>query len=210
MPFQSYIPLCVPYWDEQAAFAAGAKYDKVKGFHVPEDAYLDDVWDWLPLRWKMQGQAPLKPEMLPSTTWEDNLRAKLPEHRWNALRKYVYTAAGHRCEMCGAAGAPYIEAHEKWSWDDFWCIQKLEGLIGLCPTCHKVHHLGLAKRLGLYDKCLDKMQEVNGWTRAQTLQAIEDARAVADERSKFGWSVDMSWLESGDYQLVYRLEGSRG
>lgn len=208
MTTRATIPLCVPRWDETEALTLGAKYDEERGFHVAADVYLDPFWSWLPRRWKQPTPA-LLPEMLPATTWEENLRAKLPGDRWDALRRHAYGAAGYRCEICGERGRAPLEAHEMWSWDDLWCVQKLEGIVALCPWCHKAHHLGLARRLGLYEDVLRKMEDVNGWTRMQTLRAIEDAADVANERSRFGWTVDLSWLETGPYHLVYRLGGSR-
>ena len=203
------IPLCVPRWDEREVLTLGASYSEEHGFHVEADAYLDPFWNWLPLRWKHPERPALLPEMLPATTWEENLRTKLPSDRWDALRRYAYSAAGYRCEICGQKGHPTLEAHERWSWDDLWCVQKLEGIIALCPPCHKVHHLGLARRLGMYDSVLAKMQEVNGWTATQVQAAIKESATQADERSRFGWTVDLSWLETGPYHLVYRLGGSR-
>lgn len=198
------IPLCVPYWDEAEALKNGAKYDVNFGFYCLEGDFLDPLWSWLPLRYK---QSPaLLPEMLPQSTWEENLRTALSEEKWKKLRSHVYKAAGYRCEICGDRGSPYLEAHEKWSWDDQWCVQKLEGLICLCPVCHKVHHLGLAKRLGLYEDCLKKMKEVNGWSTLTSEREIEKLRKVANERSRYGWIVDLSWLETGPYYMIYALD----
>lgn len=209
-PGSEKVPLCVPRWDETRALNAGALWNKRDGFHAEDPEYLDPVWEWLPLRWKCEGQqVALWPEMLPATTWEENLRSALPEDRWDALRKHAYSAAGYRCEICGGAPRPHLEAHEKWEFDDVWCVQRLAGILALCPPCHKAHHLGLARRLGLYEDVLAKMEEVNGWSRAQTLSALEKARAQADERNRYHWTVDLSWLETGPYHMVYRLGGSR-
>lgn len=198
------IPLCVPYWDESEALQAGAKYDPEFGFYCREDAFLDPLWVWLPLRYKKRPA--LLPEMLPETTWEENLRAALSEEKWKKLRSHVYKAAGYRCEICGEKGDPHLEAHEKWSWDDQWCVQKLEGLICLCPTCHKVHHLGLAKRLGLYDKCISKLKTVNNWTQLDVEKSIKSINQIVSERNKYGWIVDLSWLENGPYYMIYALD----
>lgn len=202
-----FIPLCVPRWDEREALEAGAQYHPERGFFVEHDAFLDPVWHWLPLRWKKPPA--LLPEMLPADTWEQNLRTALPPDRWDALRRAVYSSAGYRCEICGGKGEPHLEAHEAWEFDDTWCVQRLTGLLSLCPTCHKVHHLGLARRLGLYDRCLQKMEEVNGWTPAQVRASIAATADVAQERSRYAWHVDLSWLENGQYFLEYRLGGSR-
>ena len=200
------IPLCVPYWDEREALNAGALFTPELKFHLPADAYLDNVWNWLPLRWKYPDRPALLPEMLPASTWEENLRCALPKAKWDALRKHCYAAAGNRCEICGDLGRP-LECHERWSFDDTWGVQKLEGLIALDPYCHKAHHLGIARRLGLYDEVLRKMMSVNGWSRQQLDRSLVEVARVADERSKFGWHVDLSWLETGQYNLIYRLDG---
>lgn len=203
------IPLCVPRWDESEALRKGAQYTDEKGFHVSKDEHLDTFWEWLPLRWRCAPQPALLPEMLPATTWEENLRYKLTPDRWDVLRRHAYAAAGHRCEICGSKGTPHLEAHERWSWDDTWCVQKLEGIIALCPLCHKAHHLGLAKRLGVFEEVVLKMQEVNQWSRQEVQAEIAKASDMARERSRYGWTVDLSWLETGSYFLVYQLGGSR-
>jgi len=199
--------LCVPRWDETAALSAGAKYDLHEGFYAHSDDFLDPLWAWLPRRWR--APPALLPEMLPADTWEQNLRTALPADRWDTLRRAVYSNAGYRCEICGQKGEPHLEAHEAWSFDDTWCVQTLTGLLSLCPTCHKCHHLGLARRLGLYERCLQKMEQVNDWTPAQVRQSIAAAADQAQERSRYAWHVDLSWLESGRYYLDYRLSGSR-
>lgn len=199
------IPLCVPRWDERAALDAGAKYCPERGFHITEDQDPDLFWNWLPLRWKHPERATLLPEMLPATTWEENLRTALAPHKWDAVRKHCYAAAGYRCEICGDRGNPHLEAHERWDFDDTWCVQRLAGLIALCPPCHKAHHLGLAKRIGLFDAAFEKMKEVNGWSDRQTHEAIFKARALANERSRFAWHVDLSWLDEEGYHLVVAL-----
>jgi hypothetical protein len=199
------IPLCVPRWDEREALKEGAKYSRELGFHVPADAYLDDVWNWLPRRWKYPDKPALLPEMLPSSSWENNLRTALPPAKWDALRRHCYAAAGNRCEICGDAGR--VECHERWEFDDLMCVQSLTGLLSLCAYCHKGHHLGYARRLGVYDQVLDKMRDVNSWSRAQLDQAMRDAEALATERDRFYWHVDLSWLEAGRYNLIYRLDG---
>lgn len=206
---QGRIPLCVPYWDEKDALKAGAQYSRMHGFYVAEDAWLDDVWEWLPLRWKYPEQPPLMPEMLPPTTWEENIRLQIPPDRWDALRKHCYAAAGHRCEICGARGKPHIECHEKWGFDDVWHVQKLEGLLGLCPLCHKAHHLGYARRLGMHDAVLAHIKAINRWDDHQLKVAMDWCQAELERRSPFAWTVDLSWLQNSGYRLVYALNGDR-
>lgn len=198
--------LCVPRWDEREVLKLGAVYEpSSQAFVVPEHLILDDFWVWLPLKYKKSPA--LLPEMLPAQTFEANLRKALPAADWDNLRRYCYKAAGHRCEICGEKGKPTLECHEKWEFDDTWCVQKLSGLISLCPPCHKAHHLGYAKTIGLYDDVVRKMKAVNGWSDAQVKAAIQSAYAAWEQRSQFHWEVDLSWLTEGEYHLVYRLGG---
>lgn len=198
------IPLCVPRWDERRALDAGARWDPGREmFWWPAQQPTDTVWVWLPRKW--QRNPALWPEMLPSTAWESNLRNAVEPHQWDALRRHAYAAAGWRCEICGDRPNAPLEAHEAWSWDDTWCVQKLEGLLSLCPSCHKAHHVGLARRLGLWKDVQQKFFEVNGWDEAQLKEALAAATKQANERSRFGWTLDLSWLTQSNYYMVYHF-----
>lgn len=200
------IPLCVPRWDEREAFREGAEYSDSLGFYIPADAYLGNVRCWLPRKWLYPGEPQLLPEMLPSSSWEDNLRTAIPEKKWDALRRHCYAAAGNRCEVCGAKGM--VECHEAWEFDDVMGIQYLTGLLSLCQLCHKSKHLGYARRLGIYPQVIKQMMWVNNWSPKELDEALARAKAEVNERDKFYWHVDMSWLTEGRYNLVYRLEGN--
>ncbi len=41
-------------------------------------------------------------ELVPTTSWYDNLRKVIPISEWDKLRKRVYAQYGHRCGVCGA------------------------------------------------------------------------------------------------------------
>lgn len=188
------IPLCLPWWDQQEALNLGAKHDETFGFYITaKDHYLPDFWSWLPRMYKTGLDAPvLIPEMLPVTTWEDNVRTRVSTERWDQLRRYCYKAAGYRCEICGTKGK--IEAHEAWHlWDEAG-IQKLEKLLALCPLCHKAHHLGFAQRLGIYGEVLRHIKLVNKWNDKQLKDALQDAKDICEQRSLEPWDVDVSWL----------------
>jgi 5-methylcytosine-specific restriction endonuclease McrA len=65
------------------------------------------------------------------------------------LRKRTYRQANYRCQVCGGRGSKHpVECHEIWHYDDENKIQKLMGLIALCPSCHQVKHIGLAQIQG--------------------------------------------------------------
>ncbi len=197
-----WIPLCVPRWDERQVLDLGARYDKARGFHLAADDFLDDFWEWLPLRWKHPDKPALIPGMLPVTTFENNVRTRLPAERWDRLRRHVYAAAGHRCEACGADGNPHIECHEDWAFDEATGIQRLVRLIALCPLCHKAFHLGYAGRLGIRDQVLAHIQRVNGWDAATLAGALTVAEADWARRSGRHWTLDLSWLENTGFRHI--------
>lgn len=191
------IPLCVPPWDEAEALAEGAKYDKSFGFYAEPTAHLDALWTWLPRRYRDLEAAALLPEMLPDSTWEKNVRHLMGQEVWDRMRRHAYKAAGYRCEICGTQGA--LEAHEWFELDDSHATQRLKRVIALCPLCHKVHHLGIARRLGMLAEVRSHMKTVNGWTDSELETAIAEAYDVWAQRCQWHWHVDLSWLYRSGY-----------
>jgi hypothetical protein len=194
----SRIPLCVPTWDEKEIFNLGGEYAKDIGFYVPaKHLFPDDFFTWLPRRFKDTVNPPyLVPEMLPVTTWEDNLRTRLTTEHWDRLRRYCYRAAGGVCEICGCKNDGPLECHEEWKFDDVNKVQKLKRLLALCTLCHKAHHLGFARRTGIYLDVLAHLKWVNGWSDAQLNPALAEAEDICDERSRHTWKLDISWVYS--------------
>lgn len=187
-----HIPLCCPSWDQREALRAGAITLNGDLF-APQDAYLDDFWNWLPRRFKPEVKAALLPSMLPVTAWDQNVRAVLGPQAWDTVRKHCYRAAGFRCEICGEKGK--LEAHELFSLDTEKKVQKLTGLIALCPLCHKAHHLGYARRLNILPQVLDHICKVNNWTQSQLDGAVEEAYINWAALNQFDWTLDLTFLQ---------------
>ena len=138
-------------------------------------------------------------ELVPRSTWGWNLRSELPKKRWDALRTAVYARAGHRCEVCGGKGSKHpVEAHERWEYNDTTLVQKLVGVEALCPSCHSVRHMGLTMSRGGGDRAMAHMDRVNGWTSKQTEDHVVEAMKKWDHRSKYNWTLDLSWLENAE------------
>lgn len=134
-------------------------------------------------------------DLVPSSSWYDNLRSRLPKAEWDRLRKAAYAAAGHKCEVCGGKGRRWpVEAHEIWEYDEATRVQRLAGLVALCPSCHEVKHFGRAQSVGRGDDALDHLMRVNRWTEKQAWAHIEESFAVWERRSSVQWTLDLSWI----------------
>jgi hypothetical protein len=137
-------------------------------------------------------------ELVPSSSWGNNLRdeGKLPKKRWDELRRECYRAAGNRCEICGGVGSRHpVECHEIWSYEGN--VQKLEGLIALCPMCHRAKHIGHTLYvLGspIADAVLNHIKRVNEIDDKQLNEMIMDAFELYEQRSQRKWSVDISLI----------------
>jgi len=138
-------------------------------------------------------------ELVPKSSWGNNLRdeANLSKSSWDKLRKECYKKAGYVCEVCGGKGSTHpVECHEIWSYDDQKNIQKLEGLIALCPLCHKAKHLGrtLALKVDVVS-VMTHLSIVNGLSVEDMEKLVQNVFKVWSERSGKKWILDLSWLE---------------
>lgn len=148
-------------------------------------------------------------ELVPSTCWFSNVRTLLPTKQWDRLRKESYFKAHYKCEICGQVGTDQgrshpVECHEIWDYDDKKKIQKLIGLISLCPHCHMVKHFGRTTAIGKQDVAMKHLEEVNGWNHKQAVDYLAEVFAKHDERSKCKWSLDIQIL-SEKYEIEQKL-----
>lgn len=134
-------------------------------------------------------------ELVPSTSWFNNVRAVVTRQRWDAIRNKVYSQAYHCCEICGGVGPKHpVECHEIWRYDDKKFIQKLAGMIALCPNCHMVKHIGLAQVQDRGDKALKHLMKVNKMSKQQAEKYVADAFATWATRSSKTWKLDLTCL----------------
>lgn len=138
-------------------------------------------------------------ELVPQSTWGENLRKYLKPKHWTALRKNVYRLAGHDCEICKRRGR--LECHETWEFDDPHSVQRLVGCKALCPSCHRVKHFGLAASTGSIWPLAMHIITVNGWGTQRVSEHIEESFAKFNERSTRAWAVDISWLADNEQLL---------
>lgn len=202
-PLEAYdagiILCCVPYWDSTKFIAAGGRFQEGIGhFTFLEDDHTD-LEEWLPRKFQFRGTPPqpvLLPDMLPSSTWENNLRTSFTEDEWDRLRKFCYQAAGNACVACGSRGEPHLECHEAWSFDEATGVQKLKGLLCLCPVHHKAKHLGFANRIGRLNEVLMHLKWLNDWNDDQLQRGLADVEARQRALSSRTWKLDLSFLRT--------------
>jgi len=138
-------------------------------------------------------------ELVPSSSWFENLRSLLPNGGWDLVRKAAYKRAGYRCEICGGKGEKWpVEAHEEFSYSDSG-VQRLERVVALCPSCHQVKHFGLAQIQGKDQEALEHLMNVNTWTREQAQAHVHEAFSVWQHRSALTWTLNiertLKWVE---------------
>jgi hypothetical protein len=138
-------------------------------------------------------------ELVPKTCWYSNVRSNVTKTEWDIIRKKSYELANNQCEICGDVGKNQgvnhnVECHEIWEYDDLNKIQKLIGLISLCPYCHKTKHAGLSQMNGEENIVINQLIKVNNITRKDAIDYINDSFTIWRERSKHEWTLDISVL----------------
>jgi hypothetical protein len=103
-------------------------------------------------------------ELVPRLAHYKNVRSNVSEEQWNIIREKTYKKARYCCEVCGGIGIGKhrVECHEIWKYNDAERIQKLEGFISLCPSCHEVKHMGYANINGRGGIAKEHLAFVNG------------------------------------------------
>lgn len=139
-------------------------------------------------------------ELVPKTCWFSNVRAVVSKNQWKQLAAQVYSKAYNLCEICGGIGPKHpVECHEIWHYDDKKLIQKLVGMVALCPNCHMVKHIGLAQIQNRGEQALRHLMKVNKMSRPKAEQYIIDCFQLWGSRSTKQWKLDISHLK--DYGI---------
>ena len=136
-------------------------------------------------------------ELVPQSCWYSNVRSNVSKAEWDKLRTASYRKAGFKCEICGGKGPKWpVECHEVWHYDEENKIQKLVRMIALCPSCHEVKHIGLARIKGNFNRAVKHLMKVNNMTEQDAMDYIETAFRVWSERSKYNWELDITFLDN--------------
>ncbi len=142
-------------------------------------------------------------DMIPSTSWWDNARSRLPKGEWDRLRRAQYRVAGYKCEICGQSGLDQgarwpVECHEVWEYR-LDGVQKLVRLIALCPRCHHVKHFGRTEVIGGWqlESAFRHLMAVNAWSAEDAKAHVQVAYEIWASRSSRDWEIDISFLTGG-------------
>jgi len=132
-------------------------------------------------------------ELIPKSTWAKNIRSLMPKDVWDVLRKAAYKKAHYKCEICSGRGSQWpVECHERWEFDRSSRIQKLGGLIALCPDCHAVKHWGYSQMKGKEAECRDHLAFVNNWTKDQIDAHVDEVFVQWKALSRIQWDIDLT------------------
>lgn len=205
--------LDVPFSEKDQAKAYGARWDPTaKRWYDPRPTTaglqrwtaLPDVPALLPGEDRSFGSG-LFVDMIPRTCWFTNVRTCVSPRDWERLRRMVFGRAGLRCEACGATedrdAQRWLEAHERWSYDDRTRTQTLRRLICLCSPCHLSTHIGYANVTGRADEALAHLRHVTGMTDQQAARHVDDAGRLWTERSARTWRLDLRMITDAGVTL---------
>ena len=137
-------------------------------------------------------------DLIPTSCWFTNVRTCVSPADWARVKALVVGRTGQRCEVCGIGAEPshglWLEAHERWSYDDSTRVQTLRRLVCLYTRCHRTTHFGFAEVTGQGLQAHAHLRAVNQWGDADADAHIATAARVWRARSAVDWSLDLSIL----------------
>jgi len=134
-------------------------------------------------------------ELVPDGCWYSNLRTALPKKVWDVVRKDAYARANGKCMIC-ARPASRLEAHERWSYDEENCVQKLEDIVSICKDCHNVIHIGRTQLKGDEERAEKHFMKVNNCSYAEYRQALGKANEEHKRRNLVPeWKLYLTYLK---------------
>lgn len=139
------------------------------------------------------GGSTLFVDLVPSSSWGENLRSLMTASKWKSLAKLAIDRAGGRCEICHCAPSSkpknHIECHERWAFDPAHGTQTLIRLVALCSRCHRATHFGFAQAIGRGAAALAHLKKVNSWSDIEAKIHVNQAFAMWEIRSQMPWAL---------------------
>ncbi|WP_449279232.1 DUF5710 domain-containing protein [Leucobacter sp. GX0328] len=202
----------VSFDEKDVAKAAGARWDPVARRWYATEATIGALLPWhlppLPSAAASEDRSfggGLYVDLVPQSCWFTNVRSCVSKRDWNRIRRMMSDRAGHQCEICGSRrdkeAKRWLEAHERWDYDEEQAIQTLRRLILLCTDCHTATHFGHASLRGKEDIATFVLARVNNWSAQELMDHIDQAFIDWRRRSQLSWRLDISLLD--DLGIVY-------
>lgn len=139
-------------------------------------------------------------ELVPNSSWYQNLRSILTKKEWDIVRKDSYHRAKGKCVICQKE-VTRLEAHETWEYDEENGIQKLVEVRALCRECHEVKHYGRTNLYGRGQEAEEHFCKVNHCSDEIFELVCDKAFADWSRRNKINWKLDISWLEENGFHF---------
>lgn len=133
-------------------------------------------------------------ELVPSSSWGNNVRALLSPQQWKILGDIVRDRAWGVCQICGSSEG-HLDCHEIWHYNDRNHIQTLEGLQAICEKCHMVKHMGLARVQKKDKQAIAHFMKVNGLSKQKARKLIDKAFQIYSNRCLYSWKLNVSILK---------------
>lgn len=206
--------LDVPYAEKDEAKAAGARWDSGARRWFALRPGVPELRRWAPvppLPELLPGEdrsfgSGLFVDLVPSSCWFTNVRSAVAHQDWDRLHRMITGRSGRRCEICGLgenrSRERWLEAHERWDYDDATSTQTLRRLISVCSSCHRSTHYGLATVTGRAEEAFAHLRRVTGMTVAEADAHIDAAYQLWVARSQRDWTLDLSVLTSAGIRLA--------
>lgn len=141
----------------------------------------------------------LELDLVPASSWGSNVRSILTKNQWTAISQRVRSQVYDICQICEFSNEQPLHAHEIWRYYEREHIQKLIGMIALCPSCHRVKHFGLARVRGKEEQALRHFMKINKITKKEAEEYINKSFKIWADRSSKKWTLDISILN--DYGI---------
>lgn len=133
----------------------------------------------------------LTPELIPYKMHYKNARSVLSMEDWKKVAKLTYKESNYKCDICGANDR--LECHEVWGFNDRKKVQSLLSLTTLCPDCHRVKHIGLARKMGWFEDSIKHMAKINKISTKQAKKFVEYAEKEVKRKNK-DYALDLTYL----------------
>jgi hypothetical protein len=203
----SNVYLNIPYSDRKIVKTLGGKWDpKNKKWYCEEDNELCSLYEIYKEiniigEDRDYGSNKLYIDMIPKTTYFKNVRSLFNDSDWNLIRHHIYERVNYKCECCGKKKMKYLDAHERWEFNEETQTQKLVRIIALCKLCHSATHYGHSKRTKNIEKINNHIKKINNYNDEELQEHINSSYSLWKERNKIKWNLDFSILINSGFTI---------